>query len=145
MAVEMSILINRPVEDVFAFLSNFENNPKWQSSSVEARKISEGPLGVGTTYQAITTMLGRRINSEQEITEYEPNRLVSRKTKSGPFPFEVHVKFERAGGGTQINAAIDGEPRGFFKLAEPLLERAVKRQFDSDLANLKDMMEAGAI
>jgi uncharacterized membrane protein len=145
MAVEMSIQINRPVEEVFAFLSNFENNPRWQSTSVEAKKISDGPVGVGTTYQAVTSMLGRRINSEQEITEYEPNRLVSRKSTAGPFPFEIHVGFEQAEGGTRINASIDGEPRGFFKLAEPLLERALKRQFDSDLANLKDMMEAGAI
>jgi hypothetical protein len=70
---------------------------------------------------------------------------VSRKSTAGPFPFEIHVGFEPAEGGTQINASIDGEPRGFFKLAEPLLERALKRQFDSDLANLKDMMEAGAL
>ena len=68
MAVQMSVQINRPVEEVFTFLSNFENNPRWQSTSVEARKISEGAVGVGTTYQAITSMLCRRINSEQEIT-----------------------------------------------------------------------------
>ena len=43
--IEMSIVINRPVEEVFAFLSDFENNPKWQATSVEARKISEGPVG----------------------------------------------------------------------------------------------------
>src|SRR5512143_291695 len=105
--IELSIVINRPVEEVFAFLSDFENNPKWQSTSVEARKISEGPVGAGTTYQAVTTILGRRINSEQEITQYEPNRLVARKSTAGPFPFEVEVKFERAEGGTRVTAAID--------------------------------------
>ena len=143
--IKMSIAINRPLEEVFAFISNFENNLKWQSTLVEAKKISEGSRGVGTTYQAVTTILGRRINTEQEITEYEPNRKVARKTKSGPFPFEVEVEFERTKSGTRVNAAVDGEPLGFFKLADSLLERAIKRQFESDLANLKDMMENGAI
>jgi uncharacterized membrane protein len=143
--IEMSIVINRPLEEVFAFMGNFENNPKWQSSSVEVKKISEGPVGVGTAYQAVITILGRRINSEQVITEYQPNRLVARKSTSGPFPFETQVRFERAEGGTRVTGDINGEPRGFFKMADPLLERAIKRQFDSDLANLKDMMEAGAI
>jgi uncharacterized membrane protein len=143
--INLSIVINRPVEQVFAFMSNFENNLKWQSTLVEVNKTSEGSMGVGTTYQAVTTILGRRINTEQEITEYEPNKRIARKTKSGPFPFEVIVEFERTEGGTRVNAAMDGEPRGFFKLADSLLERAIKRQFDSDLANLKDMMEAGAI
>jgi uncharacterized membrane protein len=141
----MRVHINRPVEVVFKFLSNFENNPRWQSISVEDRKISKGPVGLGITYEAITTMLGRRINSEQTIIVYVPNQLVSRKSTSGTFPFEVHLKFEPIEGGTELNAMIDGEPHGFFKLAEPLLERAIKRQFDSDLVNLKDMMEAGAI
>ena len=143
--VELSIVINRPIEEVFAFLGNFENNPKWQSSSVEAKKITEGPIGVGTTFQAITTILGRRINTKQEIIDYESNRIVARKTISGPFPFETRAEFERVEGGTRVRGVITGETSGFFKLADALLERAIKRQFDSDLANLKDMMEAGAI
>ena len=48
---ENTVLIARPIEDVFAFLSDLENVPKWNYSIVETRKVSEGPIGVGTTYQ----------------------------------------------------------------------------------------------
>lgn len=141
--IELRVAIDRPLEQVFAFMSDFENNRKWQSSLVEVKKVSKGPMGVGTIYRAVTIILGRRFETEQQVTEYEPNRIIARKTVSGPFPFEVHVKFERTAGGTLIDATMDGEPRGFFKMAEPLIERAIKRQFDSDLATLKDLMEAG--
>jgi hypothetical protein len=50
---ENTVLIARPIEDVFAFLSDLENVPKWNYAIVETRKVSEGPIGVGTTYQQV--------------------------------------------------------------------------------------------
>jgi len=58
---------------------------------------------------------------------------------------ESRVTFERAEGGTRVTGTLVGEPGGFFKLAEPLLVSMVKRQFDADLANLKDLMESHAV
>jgi Polyketide cyclase / dehydrase and lipid transport len=43
---ENTVMIARPIEDVFAFLSDLENIPKWNYAIVETRKISEGPIGV---------------------------------------------------------------------------------------------------
>ena len=143
--VEISTVINRPVEEVFAFLSNQDNNPKWQSGAVEVKKTSDGPIGVGTTWRSVGTFLGRRIESEEEITEYEPNRKYTTKSKSGPFPFESRTTFERVESGTKINLVAEAEIGGFFKLAEPLVVSMGKRQFEADLANLKDLMEAHAV
>jgi uncharacterized membrane protein len=143
--LEMSIVINRPVEEVFALLSNPENSPKWSSGSVEVKKTSAGPIGVGTTYRSVRTFLGRRIEGENEFTEYEPNRRYATKSKSGPVPMEGRVTFERVDGGTRVTGTMVGDPGGFFKLAEPLLVSMVKRQFEADLANLKDLMEAHAL
>ena len=70
--VETSVHINRPGDEVFAFISNFENNPLWQSGQVEARFASEGPLRVGSTYDQVAKFLGRRIESTFEVLEYEP-------------------------------------------------------------------------
>jgi len=142
---EGSIVINRPLEEVFALLSNPENNPKWQSGIVELRKTSEGPIGVGATYRSVNQFLGRRLEGETEITEYEPNRKYSEKSKSGPVPFESRATFERVEGGTRINLEAEAEIGGFFKLAEPLVVSAVRRQLTADLANLKDLMEAHAL
>jgi uncharacterized protein YndB with AHSA1/START domain len=143
--LELSIVINRPVEEVFAFLSNPENGPKWSSGSGDVQITSAGPIGVGTTYRTVRTVLGRRIEGENEVTAYEPNRSYATKSTSGPFPVESRVTFERVEGGTRVTGTLVGEPGGFFKLAEPLLVSMFKRQFDADLANLKDLMEAHAL
>ncbi len=142
--IESSVVINRPVEEVFAVLSNVENNPKWSSGFLEAKKTSEGPIGVGTTWRAVQKGLGQRIEAEVEVTEYEPNRKCTQKGKS-PFPVELHMAFESVEGGTRVNVRLEGEPGGFFKLAEPLVKSMAKRNIEGDLANLKDLMEAHAV
>ena len=48
--IETSIVINRPVKEVFAFLSNFENWPKWSPGLLENKKTSDGPISRGTTW-----------------------------------------------------------------------------------------------
>ena len=143
--LELSTIINRPVEEVFAFLSNPENGPKWSAGSSEVKITSAGAIGVGTTYRSVRTFLGRRIETEAEFIEFEPNHSFAQKSKSGPFPVQNRVTFERVEGGTRVTLTLVGEPGGFFKLAEPLLVSMLKRQFEADLANLKDLMEAHAV
>jgi len=143
--LEISIVISRPIEEVFAFVTNPENIPKWSSLSREVKVTSAGPIGVGATYRSVVAFLGRRIEGETEITEYEPNRSFAEKSKSGPFPVENRTTFERVDGGTRVNFTAVAEPGGFFKLAEPLLVGMIKRQFQADFANVKDLLESHAV
>ncbi len=143
--LEFSIVINRPVEEVFAFLCNAENDPKWASGSIEVKKMSQGPIGVGTSWRSVGKFLGQRMESESEVTEYEPNRKYASKIKVESMPYEARATFERVEGGTQVNVAFEGEPDSFFKLTEPLLLSMAKRQFETDFAHLKDLMEADAV
>jgi uncharacterized protein YndB with AHSA1/START domain len=143
--LEISTVINRPVEEVFAFVSNPENIPKWSSLSRGVTITSAGPIGVGTTYRSVVAFLGRRIEGETKITEYEPNRSFAEKSQSGPFPIENRTTCERVDGGTRVTFTTVAEPGGFFKLAEPLLVGMIKRQFEADFANVKDLMEIHAV
>ena len=143
--IESTTVINRPIEEVFAVLSDLENNPKWSSGFLEVKKTSDGSIGIGTTWRAVQSVLSRRIESEAEVTEYEPNRKFAVKTKAGPIPAKVRNSFEPVDKGTRLNFTFEAEPGGFFKLAEPLLGNMVKRSFETDLANLKDLMEAHAL
>ena len=142
--IEHSIVINRPVEDVFAVVTNLENNPKWGSGLLEAVKTSDGPIGVGTTWRLVRKVLGQRLEAESEVTEYELNRNYVQRSKS-PFPVEVRQTYEAVEGGTRISITLEAEPGGFFKLAEPLLKSTAKRDIDAEFANLKDLMEAHAL
>ena len=73
---ENTVYIDRPVDEAFAFLSDFENIPKWNYYVLEVRQLSESPIGVGTTYHQV------RKTDEQDfrITEFEPNHTVAVKT-----------------------------------------------------------------
>ncbi|MFQ5857675.1 MAG: SRPBCC family protein [Anaerolineae bacterium] len=101
-------------------------------------------LGVGTTYRFVAQGLGRRVEQDCEITEYEPNRKWCFKITSGVFPGEGCTTFETVEGGTKVTMAGKADVGGFFKLAEPIVARFAHRQWEASLGNLKDILEAGA-
>ena len=144
-AIELSIVIRRPIEESFAFLANLENDVKWHSAFVEVTKTSGDSLGVGARFLVFEGVLGRRTpGTEYEVTEYEPNRVAAWKTVSGPLQLKLWRTFERVESGTRFAVRYEGEPRGFFKLAWPLITRMVKRQQGGDMRKLKELMEVRA-
>ena len=139
--VEHSVVINRPIEEVFEFMADIENAPQWRSGVVEVKKLSDEPA-VGARASEVLQFLGRRMETTYEITEYEPNVKFGFKTISGPVSMEGGFTVESVGGGTKVSFKIQGETGGFFKLAEPILGRMVRRQVETDHSNLKDLLEA---
>jgi hypothetical protein len=145
-AFELSIMIKRPIEEAFAVLANLENDVKWHSAFVETRNTSGGSLSVGARFLVFEGLLGRRTGGTvYEVTEYEPNRIAAWKTVSGPLPLKFWRTFERVDGGTRFAVKYEGEPRGFLKLAWPLITRLAKRQQGGDMRKLKELMEARAL
>lgn len=142
---ELSIVINKPIEEVFGALTNLENDIKWRSEWVETRNTSGGALGVGATFCLTGEFLGRRVPTIYEVIEYEPNRSAAWKTVSGPLPLTFQRTFERLDGGTRFTIRYEAEARGFFKLVMPLLAGTVKRQHESDLRKVKELLETRAL
>lgn len=140
--IELSIDVDRSPSEVFAYLTDAERLPQWQSSAVEAHW--EGEKTPGARVKEVRKFLGRRMESELEVTEYEPDRRFALKVLSGPVPFSVQHTLEPHDGGTRLTFVGEGEPGGFFKLAEPLVARTAERQFRGDFETLKDVLEASA-
>lgn len=140
---EHTLVIGRPADEVFEFLTDFSNVPSWQSGSIDVQE-PEGSLTVGTTYVQVLKFLGKRIKTTLEVTEFEPGRRFALKALSGPVPFEVRHTLEPADGqeGTRLRVELEGEPGGFFKLADALVERNAQRQIERDFATLKELVEA---
>ena len=143
--IEINLVINRPIEEVFAFVSNSENLPRWRSTSLEVKKTSEGSLGVGSTFKGRFTFLGRQFDGNVIVTAYETNRAYASKIAEGPFPLETGYTLEPVENGTHVTFVVEGAPGGFFKFAEPLVVSMAKRAYDTDLQNLKEMLEAQAV
>jgi uncharacterized membrane protein len=138
--VENSVTINKPVEEVFTYTNDMNNIPKWQNG-VETVKSSDETPKVGTQYTEVRQFMGREMETEVEITALEPNQKYAAKALSGPVPYEVTVTFEAVDGGTKMNTSIQAEPGGFFKLAEGMVAKQLKKSIQEDSQRLKSILE----
>ena len=138
--MEHTVTVKRPAEEVFAYLADVRHLPQWQDGVVEVR-TDDDKTRVGSRFVEVRSFLGKRIESTIEIVAYEPSRLFTIKVIEGPIPFEVRHTIEPEGDATRVDVVGEGEPGGFFKLADPLVERAVRRELEGNLATLKDILE----
>ena len=140
---EHTVVIERSVEAVFAFTTDPNNESLWQSTSLETEQTSEGAVDVGTTFRNTSKFLGRRIESTYQVTENDPPHKQCVRITSGPLPGSACYLYEPAdGGSTRFTQNFETEVGGFFRLAEPLVARAIRRQMQADMATLKDLLEA---
>jgi len=140
--IYLNMLILRPVWVVFDFIATPENNPEWQYGSLVSVKTSTGKTQVGTIYRSFGHFMGRRIQSDIEVTEFEANRNYGFETISGPIQLQTSYNFEAVKGGTNVIASSLINPGGFFKLVDPVVARIVGKQFKENLARLKELIEA---
>src|SRR5512136_410485 len=104
---EKIITIDRPIEEVFAYVGDAGNGPKWQKALVEVHRITAGPLGVGTQYSGVRKFMGRNVESLIQYTTYEPNKKVVFKSVSGSSPLEQTFLFESTAEGTRLTARLE--------------------------------------
>jgi uncharacterized membrane protein len=142
--LETSIEIHRPVEDVFAFVSDFRHGPQWQEAIKEVHVTPDGPPIVGTKATQVVSFLGVKLEPTGEITALEPNWSFSMKGTSGPAELVATWQFEATGEGTRVNTSFQVEPGGLFKVAGPLFASQFKKQQEGDLQRLKALLEAQA-
>ena len=141
--VEVSTIINRPVADVFAYVSNFENHPKWETDFQQVKLLTSTPSGVGTTYQCTLKLPGQTATSKFEITEYAANQKIAYVGEpTGPVVPKGSFLFEPVSSGTKITSLPRPEIRGFFRLLEPMMAGYIRKNNISHLSNLKQLLEA---
>ena len=139
-----SIIIQRPVEEVFAFVTDARNNPLWQSGRglKETRQVPDGPVGVGTRITETWSFMGRTSEATSEVTSYEPNRRYTRSTIGNGGPIKRgDYTFAPVGEGTRWTAVAYIEAGGPFAIAEPLLASTLKKGFDESMAEAKSLLE----
>jgi carbon monoxide dehydrogenase subunit G len=101
------VTINRPLEDVFAFVSDPQNWSKWISGSAEVRRTSTVPIGVGATFTQVTHFLGRQFEVNGRVTEFEPDRKFAIENDGKPTPYGNTITLERAGGSTRLHNVLE--------------------------------------
>jgi uncharacterized protein YndB with AHSA1/START domain len=137
----ISLVIRRPSEDVFAFVSNYQNSPRWVSGELRHTKVSPGPIGIGTEIRTAGRTLGLRIEATRIVTAYEPSRKYAFKSDYQRMPITTTFLFEPMADGTHLTVVVDGEPTGLFKATAPFVLGAIRQQFEGDLRRLKTLLE----
>ena len=141
--VQSSVFIERPVQEVFEFVVDQPNGPRWQSGVKRAEWTTKGPTGKGSAWRSYIRFLGRDVESTLEYTDWDPPNQFVLNAVDGPVPIEGIGKFEARDGGTIYTFIATVESNGFFKLAEPLVRRQLDKQHQEDLSTLKTLLEAG--
>lgn len=138
---ENAIRVDRSIAEVFAFLSDLENIPKWNYYVVEVRKLSDGPIGIGTTYHQV------RKTDEQDlrIAELDQNHKVTVKTLPQSSPgLEMRLTLYEEGDTTRIRDEWKLDT-GWPGLLERLGAQRVKSAVAQNLTKLKELLEEGQV
>jgi uncharacterized protein YndB with AHSA1/START domain len=141
---EATVVIDRPIEEVFAFLAHGENDPKFSPRVLEISKTTDGPPGVGTVYASTVKDAGVKTKREFKLTEFEPpTRIrwteVSKNMVSAP---EGGYDLAPEGTGTRVTIYNVLEGHGVGKLIAPLALRSARKGADDFGRAIKTAVEA---
>lgn len=139
------IEIRRPIEDVFAVLTNVELTGRWYPARVEEWWTSQPPYGVGSTRRARTWVLGRVMENDAVVTAYDPPRLAAMRGLSSIAPFEATLAFDPGDEGTRVRVETVFHLTGAMRLIGPLFIPAYDRGWEKGLLTLKSSLESGEL
>ena len=141
--IELPVDVARPVQEVFAYVTDLDRLGEWQPNVVSVAKQTEGPMGQGMLLREVRRgPFGRNVEAIVEVSAYEPNRRFDLRIVSGPLPINGSHEFHETDAGTRIDFVAQGQPGGALRLAEPLFARVLKRQFSGYYERLKAVLES---
>ena len=131
------IVIDRPPDEVFAFLADPANDTKWRPGVLDMKRVSGE--GVGARHaQGVRGPGGRRIDADIEITEYEPPRALAFQTVTGPVRPRGRYELAPAAGGTRVRFSLEAEVGGLKRLMAPMVQKTM----DAEVGNLERLKQA---
>jgi hypothetical protein len=140
--LEASQLINRSVEDVFAFLTAPANHPKFVPGMLEFQQTSAGAFGqVGATARGVRRDFGQRRDLPYEVIEFQPQKRLAMKGSIGGIAFRDGYTLESRGTGTRVGFWLEVMPNGVLRLAQPLIALIGRAHASETLGNLKRVLE----
>ena len=139
--IEGEIVVKRPVEEVFDFAVDVRNEPRYNPHMRRAEQITDGPIGVGTRFQAEISSMGRTVPMLTEITSYERPRRYASSTYLSFMDTQGTVTFEPVPEGTRMRWSWQVAPRGVVRLMTPIMAPIGRRQEQANWEGLKRVLE----
>jgi len=139
-----TILVNRPRSEVFNFLADGLNNPKWRPAVLDI-SLAEGETSKpGAVYkQGVKGPMNKRLDADYQITELEPDKKITFQVVKGPARPIGHFALADSGPGTELTFTLDFQPKGFAKIMGPMIQKTMEIEVNT-LENLKKYLEEQA-
>jgi carbon monoxide dehydrogenase subunit G len=137
-------MVNRPIEQVFAFLADGTNDRRFSPRVQEIRKTTDGPVGVGTVYESTVKDAGMKSSREFKLTGFdEPAKIRWTETSTNAITVpEGGYDLEPAGvGATKLTIFNNFEGHGLGKVILPLAARAARKDADAFAGRIKAAVE----
>jgi carbon monoxide dehydrogenase subunit G len=143
---EGTTVVDRPIEEVFNFLADGTNDPKFSPRVLEIKKTTDGPVGVGTVYASTVKDAGVKTSREIKITEFDPPTRIrwAEVSKNQVTAREGGYDLARDGDGTRVTIYNVLEGHGIGKLFAPLALRSARKGADQFAASIKAAVEAAS-
>jgi uncharacterized membrane protein len=141
--IKHSIEINRPAEEVFAYLDQVDRHNEWQGSLVSTTVETGGPTRVGTRVVERRNIPGGTRDIPYEITQHDPPRKASFRSTAGPVrPVGTYTVDPTGESSSRMNVELDLEGHGIGKLFAILARRQAAKQVPVDLEKFKELLES---
>ncbi|HSS80882.1 MAG TPA: SRPBCC family protein [Gaiellaceae bacterium] len=141
MRIRKDVEVGRPLAEVFDYVADFSNAAEWDPGVVEARKLTDGPVRVGSEFDVVALFRGNRHRFHYVVTGLEPQRRVVLSGEGDRAASVDEIVLEPAGDGTRITYIADFHLKGIFRPAGPLLVPVMSRMGDDALAGLKSVLD----
>ena len=125
--LKQTIEVDRPVRDVFRYAGDFENVEQWDPGVSESRKVTPGPVDVGTAYSVVVKSGPLRIPMRYTVTEYAPPNKVVLEGKGKRITALDSITFEERPNGTEVIYTADLSFSGPLASAEPMMKGMLGR------------------
>jgi carbon monoxide dehydrogenase subunit G len=139
----VAIQVARPIDEVFDFVSDARNRPRWDESVDSEKLTSPEPVGAGSTVRTRMRSMGRDYELDWEIAEHQPPTHQRIESTSGPFSTTLVYDLSEDGDGTLVRFSVTGRPTGALRLMQPLIARNTQRNLDRAFPRLKQLLEGG--
>ncbi len=140
--VTSSIDIDRPREEVAAYVFDHRNDTVWIGGISQSELLGAPPIGEGTRVRRVASFMGKPIEYVNEVERLVPGEVLEMRSVQSPFPMRVTYAFEDANGRTRASVRVQGDAAGWYRVAGPMLAAGVRRSVGRDLATLKRLLES---
>ncbi len=136
------IVVSRPAADAFQYIAEFENTAEWDPGIAESRKLTDGPVRVGSQFDVVALFRGKRQRFRYTVTELDDGRRIVLEGVGAKATSVDAITVDAGDSGSRISYTADIQLKGLRRLAEPLLKPMLAKTGEDALAGLKQKLDS---